>query len=100
VLTPQDLVLLREALAYWAKNSLGLELIDSSSLTKGPAIHVHPVEVAIDDLVALYELLKPENVRYVVVDGETNHAINTRLFRKLPSIHPGSGRWQVRTLIG
>ena len=100
MLTPQDLVLLREALAYWAKNALGLELTDSASLTRGPAIYVHPVEVAIDDLVALYELLKSKNVRYVVVDGDTNHAINTRLFKKVPKIHPGSGRWQVRTLIG
>jgi hypothetical protein len=100
VLTPHDLVLLREALAYWAKNSLGLELTDSANLTKGPVIHIHPVEVAVDDLVALYELLTPENVRYVVVDGDTNHAINTRLFKKVPKIHPGSGRWQVRTLIG
>lgn len=75
MLTPQDLVLLREALAYWAKNSLGLELTNSDSLTKCPAINIHRGEVATDDLVALYELLNPDNVRYNVVDGNTNHAI-------------------------
>ena len=100
MLTPQDLVLLREALAYWAKNALGLELTDSASLTKGPAIDVHPVEVATDDLVALYELLTPDNVRYNVVDGDTNQAITKRLFRKVPNIHPVPGRWQIRTVIG
>ena len=100
MLTPQDLVLLREALAYWAKNSLGLELTNSDSLTKCPAIDVHPVEIAPDDLVALYELLTPDNVRYNVVDGDTNQAITKRLFRKVPNIHPVSGRWQIRTVIG
>ncbi len=100
MLTPKDLVLLREALAYWAKNALGLELTDSASLTKCPAIDIHPVEIASDDLVALYELLNPENVRYNVVDGVTNHAITKRLFRKMPNIHPVSGRWQIRTVIG
>ena len=100
MLTPQDLVLLRKALAYWAENALGLELTDSASLTNGPAIHVHPVEVATDDLVALYELLTPENVRYNVVDSDTNHAITKRLFRHVPNIHPVSGRWKIRTVIG
>ena len=96
MLTLQDISLLREALAYWARHAVGLELADGA----GPAIVESPVEVNEEDLVALHELLTPEHVRFIVVDGDTNHAINTRLFRKVPKLHPTSGRWQVRTVIG
>ena len=97
MLTPQDLVLLREALAYWAKECCWLGLHSA----KWPTLNLNAhVEVTEADIQELLQQLLPENVRYIVVDGETNHAINTRLFRKVPRLHPCSERWQVRTVIG
>ena len=93
MLTLQDVALLREALAYWASHAVGLELTDGVGMANSES----PMEV---DLVALYELLIPEHVLFIVVDGDTNHAINTRLFRRVPKLQPASGRWQVRTVIG
>ena len=58
------------------------------------------VEVTESDIQELFQRLLPEKVRYVVVDSESNHTVNTRLFRKAPRIHPCSDRWQVRTVIG
>lgn len=96
MLTLQDVSLLREALAYCARHSIGLELTDGA----GPANSESPMEGNEDNLLALYKLLTPEHVRFIVVDGDTNHAINTRLFRRVPKLHPTSGRWQVRTVVG
>jgi hypothetical protein len=96
VLSPQDLNLLREALAYWIRHAVGLEL----TVHADPAICEPQVEATEQDIVALIEKLAPDNVRYIVVDCETNHAINTRLFRKVPKLQPTSGRWQVRTVVG
>ncbi len=96
MLSPQDLNLLREALAYWTRHAVGLEL----SVTAGPAIFEPQVEFTKQDIVALIEKLAPDNVRYIVVDCDTNHAINTRLFRKVPKLQPATGRWQVRTVVG
>ena len=96
MLTPQDLVLLREALAYWAKETVGL---DSIREVDQPRFECWE-EVTETDIQKLFQQLMPENVRYIVVDGESNHTVNTRLFRKAPRIHPCSDRWQVRTVIG
>ncbi len=96
MLSPQDLNLLREAVAYWARQEVGLEL----TIHAGPAICERQVEVTEQDIVALFEKLAPDHVRYIVVDCDTNHAINTRLFRKVPKLQPASGRWQVRTVVG
>ena len=97
MLTPQDLLVLREALAYWARGTVGLELSDQANL---PNAAYSDVESSESELVSLYEKLSPDNVRYIVVDGDTNHTINTRLFRKVPKLQPVSERWQVRTVIG
>ncbi len=97
MLTPQDLLILREALAYWARGTVGLELSDQSNL---PNAAYSNVESSERELATLYEKLSPDNVRFIVVDGDTNHAINTRLFRKVPKLQPVSDRWQVRTVIG
>ncbi len=94
MLTPNDLVLLREALAYWSTHAVGLELADKAST------ELADVDASEEDIVALYKRLMPDNVRYIVVDGDTNHVVNTRLFRKVPEIQPASDRWQVRTVIG
>jgi hypothetical protein len=96
VLTLQDVALLREALAYWAIHEAGLELTDGVGTENDEC----STEVEEGNLVALYDLLTPEHVRFIVVDGDTNHAINTRLFRRIPRLHPVAGRWQVRTVIG
>lgn len=97
MLTSQNIELLREALAYWARHVVGLELTDHVTPTM-PASHVHVME---NDVVALFSSLTLDNVRYVVVDGgDTNHTVNTRLFRKAPKIQPSADRWQVRTVIG
>lgn len=96
MLTPQDFVLLREALAYWAKHAVGLELAETA-LPIMPTSHVHVTE---QEVVDLHRSLMLDEVRYIVVDGESNHAINTRLFRKVPRIQPATDRWQVRTVIG
>ena len=96
MLTLQDVSLLREALSYWARHDLGIELADVTGQANDDSF----LEVDQDDLVALYEQLVPEHVRFIVVDGNTNHAINTRLFRKVPKLSPASGRWHVRTVIG
>ena len=96
MLTPQDLVLLREALAYWAKETVGFDSIQGVDLSPSECM----VEVTESDIHELFQRLMPENVRYIVVDGESNHAVNTLLFRNAPHIHPSSDRWQVRTVIG
>ena len=96
MLTPQDLVLLREALAYWAMETVGLDRLQATDRTHSECL----VEVTETDIQRLYQRLMPENVRYIVVDRESNHTVNTRLFRKAPHIHPSSDRWQVRTVIG
>ena len=96
MLTPQDLVLLREALAYWAKETVGLDSIQVADQSHSECL----VEVTESDIQELFQRLMPENVRYIVVDSESNHAVNTRLFRNAPRIHPCSDRWQVRTVIG
>lgn len=97
MLTPQDLLLLREALAFWAQEKVGLVLSDQATL---PNTADSDVESNERELASLYEKLSPDNVRYIVVDGDTNHAINTRLFRKVPRLQPVSERWKVRTVIG
>ena len=89
MLTPKDLVLLREALEYWARETHGLDR--HSELD-----HVEteqPMEVSPDDVVRLLDHLRQENVRYIVVDSQSNHTVNTRLFRTMPKIHPSSDRW-------
>lgn len=96
MITPQDLVLLREALAFWAKHAVGLELAENATPIM-PARHVNVTE---QEVVDLHRSLTMDEVRYIVVDGESNHAINTRLFRKVPRIQPATARWQVRTVIG
>ena len=96
VLTPQDLVVLREALAYWAKETVGLNSIRVADQSHSECLG----EVTEADIQELFQRLMPENVRYIVVDSESNHAVNTRLFRNAPRIHPCSDRWQVRTVIG
>ncbi len=96
MLTPQDLVLLREALAYWAKETVGLDSIQVVDQSHSECM----VEVTETDIHSLFQRLMPENVRYIVVDSESNHTVNTRLFRNAPHIHPSSDRWQVRTVIG
>ncbi len=97
MLAPQDLLVLREALAYWARGTVGLVLSDQANLPNAAYSNVEHTE---SELVSLYEKLSPDNVRYIVVDGDTNQAINTRLFRKVPKLQPVSERWQVRTVIG
>lgn len=97
MLTPQEILVLREALAYWAREKVGLELSDQSNLPNAAYSNVESRE---RELSSLYEKLSPDNVRYIVVEGDTNHAINTRLFRKVPKLQPVSDRWQVRTVIG
>ena len=96
MLTPQDLVLLREALAYWAKETVGLDSIQGADQSHSECL----VEVTESDIQELFQRLMPENVRYIVVDSESNNAVNTRLFRNAPHIHPSSDRWQVRTVFG
>ena len=96
MLTPQDLVLLREALAYWAKETVGLDSIQVAGQSQSEYL----VEVDESDIQELFQRLMPENVRYIVVDSESNHTVNTRLFCNAPRIHPCSDRWQVRTVIG
>ena len=96
MLTPQDIVLLREALAYWTKHAVGLELADCD----GPAIEIGHSDASKGDIETLYARLALENIHYIVVDVETNHAINSRLFRKVPRLQPAAGRWQIRTVIG
>ena len=96
MLTPQDLVLLREALEYWAKETVGLDSIQVADQSHSECLG----EVTEADIQELFQRLMPENVRYIVVDSESNHAVNTRLFRNAPHIHPSSDRWQVRTVIG
>ena len=96
MLTPQDLVLLRKALAYWAKETIGLDSIQVAGQSQSEYL----VEVDESDIQELFQRLMPENVRYIVVDSESNHTVNTRLFRNAPHIHPSSDRWQVRTVIG
>ena len=96
MLTPQDLVLLRKALAYWAKETIGLDSIQVAGQSQSEYL----VEVDESDIQELFQRLMPENVRYIVVDSESNHTVNTRLFRNAPRIHPCSDRWQVRTVIG
>ncbi len=96
MLTPQDLVLLREALAYWAKETAGLNSIRAADAAHSQCL----VEVTETDIHRLIQQLMPEKVRYIVVDLESNHAVNTRLFRNAPHLHPSSDRWQVRTVIG
>ena len=96
MLTPQDLVLLREALAYWAKETVGLDCVRAADQSHSEC----SLEVTDSDIQELLQQLLPENVRYIVVDSESNHTVNTRLFRKAPRIHPSSDRWQVRTVIG
>ena len=96
MLTPQDLVLLREALAYWALETVGLDCIQATD-------HILPgcvVEVSDADIHRLFQRLMPENVRHIVVDRESKQAVNTRLFRNAPHLHSSSDRWQVRTVIG
>jgi len=94
VLTPKDLVLLREALALWARETHGVDRILKFVET------VHPIEITSDDVGRLLDYLRSENVRYIVVDSNSNHAVNTRLFKTMPKIHPSSDRWQVRSVIG
>ena len=96
VLTLQDLGLLSEALAYWAKETIGLDSIQVAGQSQSECLG----EVTEADIQKLFQQLMPENVRYIVVDSESNHTVNTRLFRNAPRIHPCSDRWQVRTVIG
>ena len=96
MLTPQDLVLLREALAYWAKETVGLDSIQGVDLSLSECL----VEATDADIQELFERLLPEKVRYIVVDSESNHTVNTRLFRNAPHLHPCSDRWQVWTVVG
>lgn len=97
VLTPQDLLVLREALAYWARGTASLVHSDQAN---PPNAAIPDVESNESQVASLYEKLSPDKVRYIVVDGDTKHAINTRLFRKVPKLQPVSERWQVRTVIG
>jgi len=96
VLTPKDLVLLREALVFWARET---HVLDRKSnfdhVVSGLSVAITP-----DDMVRLLDLLSLENVRYIVVDSQSNHTVNTRLFKTMPTIHPSSDRWQVRSVIG
>ncbi len=92
MLTPQDLVLLREALAYWAMETVGLDRLQATDQTHSECL----VEVTETDIQRLFQRLMPENIRYIVVDRESNHTVNTRLFRKAPHIHASSDRWQVK----
>ena len=96
MLTPQDLVLLREALAFWAKEAVGLDRLQETEETFPQCL----LEVTETNIQKLFQRLMPENVRYIVVDSESNHTVNTRLFRNAPRIHPCSDRWQVRTVFG
>ena len=96
MLTPQDLILLREALAFWAMENVGLDCIQATDQTLPGCL----VEVTETDIHRLFQRLMPENVRYIVVDRESNHTVNSRLFRNAPHLHPSSDRWQVRTVIG
>ena len=96
VLTPKDLVLLREALAYWAQETAGLNSMRAADEAHSQCL----VDVTETDIYRLIHRLMPENVRSIVVDSESNHTVNTRLFRNAPRIHPSSDRWQVRTVIG
>ena len=96
MLTPKDLVLLREALELWVRNTHEFDRISDSD-------HVEteqPVEVTQDDVNRLLDHLRLENVRYIVVDSNSNNTVNTRLFRTMPKIHPSSDRWQVRIVLG
>ena len=86
MLTPNDFILLREALAYWSTHAVGLELADKASTESAD------VDASEEDITTLYEKLTTDNVRYIVVDGNTNHVVNTRLFRKVPEIQPASAR--------
>ena len=96
MLTPQDLVLLREALAFWAMETVGLDCIQATDQTHSECL----VEVTETDIHRLFQRLMPENVRYIVADRESKIAVNTRLFRNAPQLHSSSDRWQVRTVIG
>ena len=99
MLISHEIVLLREALAFWAKHGLSMELTyEPDSVTPDSANT--EVNLTQDDVLALFNKLAPDNVRYVVVDTDTNRTINTRMFRNLPRIQPVSDRWQVRTVLG
>lgn len=99
MLISHEIVLLREALAFWAKHALSLELTDQLDALKPDSANTE-VKLTQDDVIALFNKLAPDYIRYVVVDADTNHAINTRMFRKAPQIQPVSDRWQVRTVLG
>ena len=77
-------------------HAVGLDCIQATDHTLPGCV----VEVSDADIHRLFQRLMPENVRYIVVDSESNHTVNTRLFRNAPRIHPCSDRWQVRTVIG
>ena len=96
MLTPKDLLLLREALELWVRATHGFDGIYDSD-------HVEPeqpIDVTQDDVNRLLDHLRLENVRYIVVDSNSNHTVNTRLFRTMPKIHPSTDRWQVRIVLG
>ncbi len=99
MLVSHEIVLLREALAFWAKHALSLELTDQLDAVNSDSANTE-VNLTQDDVIALFNKLAPDNVRYVVVDADTNRTINTRMFRNVPRIQPVSNRWQVRTVLG
>lgn len=95
MLTPNDLLILREALACWARLSLGCDLTqesvedDSGDESQG-----------IQEIHTLYDKLSAASVRYIVEDCNSHQAINTRLFRRAPHLRTPTERYKIRTVIG
>ncbi len=95
MLTSNDLSILREALACWAKLSLGCDL-KQEVLGSDPGDESQGLQ----ELHILYDKLSAASVRYIVEDCKNRQAIKTRLFRRAPLLRTPTERYQVRTVIG
>ena len=96
MLTRQELLLVRNALACWSQAELG-HPIPSVSGNQVPQFSQHQLDPT--EVERLYNRLAIYNMKFVVVDTVLNHVVNTRLFEAAPQIYPSNGRWQVRSVI-
>lgn len=95
MLTQNDLSTLREALACWARLSLGCDLTrENADFDQGDESQ------GIHEIHTLYDKLSAASLRYIVEDCKSHQAINTRLFRRAPHLRTPTDRYQIRTVIG